>query len=67
MNACQIETSALGANIGDLGAITVAAEGLKTEDRRQTTDGKNGQRMTDDGSEHLTSATALPNSKSLNH
>ena len=29
LNACRIETSALGVNIGDLGAIAVAAEGLK--------------------------------------
>lgn len=29
LNACRIETSALGASIGDLGAIAVAMEGLK--------------------------------------
>jgi len=29
LNACRIETSALGAHIGDLGAIAVAVEGLK--------------------------------------
>ncbi|MDD5676626.1 MAG: ROK family protein [Kiritimatiellae bacterium] len=38
LNACRIEVSALGASIGDLGAIAVAAEGLKTEARRQTSD-----------------------------
>ncbi|MFA5044258.1 MAG: ROK family protein [Kiritimatiellia bacterium] len=38
LDACRIETSALGADIGDLGAIAVAVEGLKTKDKGQMTD-----------------------------